>query len=91
MRAALITGGGTGIGHPRQRGHAAVVDTALAHTDRPDFHTRKHEMATAYPLKRLGVPDDVGSVVAFLLSDDAAWMTGQTLVIDGGLLLAGGV
>jgi 3-oxoacyl-[acyl-carrier protein] reductase len=37
------------------------------------------------------VPDDVGSVVAFLLSDDAAWVTGQTIVIDGGLTLTGGV
>jgi 3-oxoacyl-[acyl-carrier protein] reductase len=36
------------------------------------------------------VPDDVASAVAFLASDDAAWITGQTLVLDGGLLLAGG-
>ena len=48
-------------------------------------------MAAQYPLKRLGVPDDIGSVVAFLLSDDAGWMTGQTLVVDGGVLLTGGV
>ena len=30
-------------------------------------------------------------MVAFLLSDDAGWMTGQTLTIDGGVLLGGGV
>ncbi len=36
-------------------------------------------------MKRLGVPEDIASAVAYLLSDDAAWTTGQTLVIDGGL------
>ena len=45
----------------------------------------------AYPLKRLGVPEDVAGAVAFLLSDDAAWLTGQTIVIDGGVTLTGGV
>ncbi len=37
-----------------------------------------------YPLERLGEPEDVGAAVAFLASADAAWITGQTLVIDGG-------
>lgn len=41
-------------------------------------------MAAQYRLQRLGEPDDVAGPVAFLLSDDAAWITGQTLVIDGG-------
>ncbi len=40
--------------------------------------------AAAYPLKRLGEPDDVAAAVAFLASGDAAWITGQTLTIDGG-------
>lgn len=40
--------------------------------------------AAAYPLGRLGEPEDVGAAVAFLASSDAAWITGQTLVIDGG-------
>ncbi|MEJ7635893.1 SDR family oxidoreductase [Aeromicrobium sp.] len=66
----------------------AVVKTKFASAL---YEGREEEVAAAYPLKRLGVPDDIGSVVAFLLSDDAAWMTGQTLVIDGGLTLTGGV
>lgn len=41
--------------------------------------------AAAYPLGRLGEPEDVGAAVAFLASSDAAWITGQTLVIDGGM------
>jgi 3-oxoacyl-[acyl-carrier protein] reductase len=35
-------------------------------------------------LKRVGQPDDVGSVVAFLASDDARWITGDTIRVDGG-------
>jgi NAD(P)-dependent dehydrogenase (short-subunit alcohol dehydrogenase family) len=66
----------------------AVVKTKFAGAL---YEGREDDVAATYPLKRLGVPDDVGSVVAFLLSDDAGWVTGQTIVIDGGLILTGGV
>lgn len=66
----------------------AVVKTAFATAL---YEGREEEVAAAYPLRRLGVPEDIGSVVAFLLSDDAGWITGQTLVIDGGVTLAGGL
>jgi 3-oxoacyl-[acyl-carrier protein] reductase len=66
----------------------AVVKTRFATAL---YEGREEQVSAAYPLKRLGVPEDIGSVVAFLLSEDAAWMTGQTLVIDGGVLLRGGV
>lgn len=66
----------------------AVVKTTFATAL---YEGREEEVTEPYPLKRLGVPNDVGSVVAFLLSDDAGWMTGQTLTIDGGLLLTGGI
>ena len=38
------------------------------------------------PLNRLGAPDDVAGAAAFLASDDAAYVTGTTMVVDGGLL-----
>jgi glucose 1-dehydrogenase len=38
------------------------------------------------PLGRLGTPEDVAGVVAFLVSDDAAYITGSTFVVDGGLM-----
>jgi len=66
----------------------AVVKTKFATAL---YEGKEDEVSAPYPLKRLGVPSDIGSVVSFLLSDDAAWMTGQTLAVDGGLLLKGGV
>jgi len=64
----------------------AVVKTKFATAL---YEGREEEVASAYPLKRLGVPSDIAGAVAFLLSDDAGWITGQTVVLDGGRTLAG--
>jgi NAD(P)-dependent dehydrogenase (short-subunit alcohol dehydrogenase family) len=53
----------------------------------PLYEGREDEVAGAFPLGRLGVPDDISGVVAFLLSRDAAWLTGQVIVVDGGVTL----
>jgi 3-oxoacyl-[acyl-carrier protein] reductase len=55
------------------------------------YEGREDEVAARYPLGRLGVPEDIGGAVSFLLSEDAAWLTGRTLVVDGGVTLTGGV
>jgi 3-oxoacyl-[acyl-carrier protein] reductase len=65
----------------------AVVKTRFATAL---YEGREEEVASAYPLKRLGVPEDIGGVVAFLLSEDAGWLTGRILVVDGGVTLTGG-
>ncbi|MCA5893485.1 SDR family oxidoreductase [Isoptericola sp. NEAU-Y5] len=59
----------------------AVVKTRFS---RALYDGHEEQVAERYPLARLGVPDDVAGPVAFLLSDDAAWVTGQNLLIDGG-------
>ena len=40
------------------------------------------------PLGRLGTPDDIGSLTAFLISDKSSYITGQTIAIDGGITLS---
>ncbi|MEW1863327.1 SDR family oxidoreductase [Streptomyces sp. NBC_00669] len=65
----------------------AVVKTKFAAAL---YEGREEETAAGYPLQRLGVPEDIGGAAAFLLSDQAGWITGQNLVIDGGLFLKAG-
>jgi 2-hydroxycyclohexanecarboxyl-CoA dehydrogenase len=45
-------------------------------------------MIRAVPMKRLGTPEDIGPAVAFLASDGAGFITGQTLSVSGGLTMA---
>ncbi|WP_294948213.1 SDR family NAD(P)-dependent oxidoreductase [Sulfurivirga sp.] len=49
----------------------------------------KKEWIKRTPLGRYGETDEMGEAVAFLLSDHAAWMTGSTLTVDGGLIARG--
>ncbi|MFC9788293.1 SDR family oxidoreductase [Rhodococcus sp. NPDC127528] len=47
------------------------------------------QASAIYPMKRLGSPEDVAGLVGFLVSDAAAWITGETVRVDGGLLSTG--
>jgi NAD(P)-dependent dehydrogenase (short-subunit alcohol dehydrogenase family) len=64
----------------------AVVKTKFASVLYADDEQKVSE---AYPMKRLGNPEDVASLVGFLVSDAASWITGETVRIDGGLLATG--
>lgn len=48
-------------------------------------------VSSSYPMKRLGAPTDVASLVGFLVSDAASWITGETVRVDGGMLATGGL
>ncbi|MFE2282266.1 SDR family oxidoreductase [Streptomyces sp. NPDC059454] len=66
----------------------AVVKTKFAQAL---YEGREAEAAAGYPLGRLGVPSDIGGAAAFLTSGQSDWVTGQTLVVDGGIFLNAGV
>jgi NAD(P)-dependent dehydrogenase (short-subunit alcohol dehydrogenase family) len=74
---------------PRVRVNAiapAVVKTRFA---RALYEDREEQVSRAYPLKRLGTPQDTAALARFLLSEEASWITGETVVIDGGISLVG--
>jgi NAD(P)-dependent dehydrogenase (short-subunit alcohol dehydrogenase family) len=76
---------------PRVRVNAvapAIVKTRFAQAL---YSADEQRVASHYPLQRLGEPEDVAAAVAFFLSDEAAWVTGQTLVLDGGITKSGGL
>jgi 2-hydroxycyclohexanecarboxyl-CoA dehydrogenase len=46
-------------------------------------------LARAIPMRRLGQPDDYPGLITFLLSDEARFITGQTISVSGGLTMHG--
>jgi len=67
------------------------TDTAILRSflEGPDGTRIAEGLKRAIPMRRLGVPDDYPGLVAFLLSDDAAYITGQTISVSGGLTMHG--
>jgi NAD(P)-dependent dehydrogenase (short-subunit alcohol dehydrogenase family) len=66
----------------------AVVKTKFAEMLYTD---NEEKLAASYPMKRLGTPEDVAQLVAFLASEQASWITGETVRVDGGILATGSV
>jgi NAD(P)-dependent dehydrogenase (short-subunit alcohol dehydrogenase family) len=62
-----------------------LVKTDLA---RALWETHGQAIAARLPLRRLGEPSDIAAAAVFLASDAASWITGTTLVIDGGALVS---
>ena len=61
-----------------------VVDAQFAALERKPIGQKKREVGEAVPLGRMGVPADVADPCVFLASDDARYITAQTLNVDGG-------
>ena len=66
-----------------------VVAPGLIETDLTKAITEgaREEWAAKIPLKRLGTPDDIAAAVCFLASDEAAYITGQVLAVNGGMYM----
>jgi NAD(P)-dependent dehydrogenase (short-subunit alcohol dehydrogenase family) len=71
---------------PRVRVNAVAPAVVRTRFGGPLFEGKEEQVAEAYPLKRIGETDDVASAIVFLSSVDSGWITGQTLILDGGLL-----
>ncbi|MGB6055382.1 MAG: SDR family oxidoreductase [Burkholderiaceae bacterium] len=78
----------------KELGRANVTANALslglietAHSDPEFLAANRDKIVRQYPLRRIGKPDDVAPAVVFLASDDAAWITGQVLSVNGGFCM----
>jgi NAD(P)-dependent dehydrogenase (short-subunit alcohol dehydrogenase family) len=69
-----------------------AIAPGLVKTDmaRALWEPAEEAIARRMPLRRLGLPEDVAGAALFLASDAARWITGHTLVVDGGALVAAG-
>lgn len=65
----------------------AMVDTPLIHRGTISDE-QLAENAKIYPLKRYGQPEDIANAAIYLLSEASAWVTGTSLIIDGGLSIS---
>lgn len=61
------------------------IETDMTANLPPDV---KEKLTSMLAVKRLGIPEDIASAVAYATSDDAGYLTGQTIIVDGGMTMA---
>ena len=64
-----------------------LFDALFAHLSRDEAEKAIQNFGNQFPIKRVGVPDDIAGAMVFLACDASSYMTGETIVIDGGCLL----
>jgi NAD(P)-dependent dehydrogenase (short-subunit alcohol dehydrogenase family) len=91
-KIALITGGNSGIGLATARRFVAEgARVAITGRDAATLAAaRERRLQAMIPLNRVGRAEDIASAVLFLASDEAAYIQGTELVVDGGVLGSAG-
>ena len=91
-KAALIhlTGHFANELSPKVRVNAIAPGLVKTDFARALWEPAEEAVAKRMPLRRLGVPEDIANVALFLTSDAASWITGQTIVVDGGAMIGRG-
>jgi NAD(P)-dependent dehydrogenase (short-subunit alcohol dehydrogenase family) len=69
---------------PAVRVNAVAPGIVRTHLAKALWENYEDQLNEKLPLGRIGEPDDIAGVIAFLAGDAASWITGQTIVIDGG-------
>jgi NAD(P)-dependent dehydrogenase (short-subunit alcohol dehydrogenase family) len=72
---------------PKVRVNAIAPGLVKTDMARALWEPAEDQIAKTVPMRRLGEPDDIAAAAVFLASDHATWITGHTLVVDGGMLL----
>jgi NAD(P)-dependent dehydrogenase (short-subunit alcohol dehydrogenase family) len=75
---------------PSVRVNAILPGIIKTDFSRQLWEANEELVAEHVPMKRLGTPDDIANAALFLVSDAASWITGQTLIVDGGSLVGRG-
>lgn len=83
MRSVAIELAGKGI--RANAVHPGLVETKLIYESLSE--EERNNALTDYPLKRFGRPEDIAWAIIYLLSDAASWVTGSSMIIDGGYML----
>ncbi len=72
---------------PGVRVNAVAPGLVRTHLAKAMWENYEAQVAAALPLRRIGEPDDIADAIVFLSGSAARWVTGQTLVVDGGTLV----
>lgn len=76
---------------PRVRVNAIAPGIVRTHLAKALWENHEDLLNKVLPLARIGEPDDIARAAVFLAGDDSSWVTGQTLVVDGGAQIRAGV